>query len=199
MIPQLSTTYLCFWQFTLVTVGPLLPFLNIQHLIVQEIPKTDSHFAFFVWHYQCNKVLTEKIHQWNEGRCLFLCVWSFKCLSVIFGFWGRVFVPTQSLLPFFCCWVSSKDRSAKHGGSMCPSKSGWYEAWGLRPAREMEWWDWLIQRLRNQHVTLSTAHCHSASTHTESTEKLLDHIQIQYAKVPSDEQEEYWLTVNNNM
>lgn len=48
-----------------------------------------------------------------------------------------------------------------------------------------------MQKLRNQRVTLSTAQCHCASTHTDSTEKLLDRIQIQYVTVSSDEQEKY--------
>lgn len=34
--------------------------------------------------------------------------------------------------------VSKKDRPARHRGSMCPSKSSWYQARGLRPAQEME-------------------------------------------------------------
>lgn len=70
------------------------------------------------------------------------------------------------------CWVPSKERPAKHRRSMCPSKSGWYEAWGLRPARETEGLDWLIEKLGNQHVTLSTAHCHRASVQTDFIERL---------------------------
>lgn len=38
-----------------------------------------------------------------------------------------------------------------------------------------------MQKLRNQDVTLSTAHCHSASAHTDPMEKLLD--QVQYLPV----------------
>lgn len=109
-------------------------------------------------------------------------VWVHKCMSGIFlfvhggnGFWG-----VSECRPYRCCHFcssSSKERPAKHRGTMCPSKSGWYEAWGLRPPQEMEGWDWLMQKLRSQDVTLSTVHCHSASAHTDPVEELLDQVQ----------------------
>lgn len=108
-----------------------------------------------------------------KWRFVLVCVWAYKCMSVFFCESSSEGIGVCR--PNACCRfcrVSSKERPAKHRGSMCPSKSGWYEAWGLRPAREMEGWDWLIQKLRNQHVTLSTAHCHSASTHAGFMGKL---------------------------
>lgn len=74
-------------------------------------------------------------------------------------------------------WVFSKDCAARRRESTCLSKSGRCEVWGLRPARRTEESLWLMQKLWNEHVTLSAAHCHRTSTHIHSSgEKLLHHI-----------------------
>ena len=86
------------------------------------------------------------------------------------------------------CWVSSKDRPAKHWGNMCLSKSGRYTEWGLRPARDTEGWDWLIQRLWNKHITTSAARCHRTSAHNDSMNNLVDHMLTQYVTGRSVEQ-----------
>lgn len=153
-----------------------------------------SNSAFFVTHYPNDPVSSQvlkvkrlrsaprlsRAHHDNmnninrQNKSMWLCVWAYKCMSVFFFRElrsGGIGVCRPNPCCRFC-WVSSKERPAKHRGNMCPSKSGWYEAWGLRPAREMEGQDWLIQKLRNQHVTLSTAHCHSASTQAGFIEKL---------------------------
>lgn len=94
----------------------------------------------------------------NIVPCRFVCAF-WKCVWCLCA---------RSIIVAIFHWLFSKDCAARRRESMCLSKSGQCEVWGLRPARPTVGSVWLMQKLGNEHVTLSATRCHRTSTHTST-------------------------------